>query len=84
MAGYEGHLWSYGIQSEKTVHDLKRFMQGNEDYKKIAEDLHIRYVFWGNREEKEYPGSLLPDELANQMIADGTWGRIYDLLREPK
>jgi hypothetical protein len=83
-AGYEGHLWSYGIKSEKVVSALKRFMLGQDDYKKIAGDLQIRYVFWGSREVKEYPGSPLPELLIDKSIAEGNWGKIFDLLKDVK
>lgn len=79
VAGYEGHLWSYGIKSKKTIGLLKQFMLGQDNYKKLADELQIRYVFWGSREEKEYSGSSLTEQIADKVIAEGGWGRIFDL-----
>jgi hypothetical protein len=84
VAGYQGHLWSYGVKSEKTLTSLKTLMLGQEEYKLAADELKIRFIFWGPREQKEYANSQLPELLANKKIAEGNWGKIFDLLKESK
>jgi hypothetical protein len=57
ILGYPGHLWSHGIQYKKTEEKLDRLMQGESDWRGIAKELGINYIFWGPDEKRKYTGS---------------------------
>ncbi len=78
VEGYAGHLFSHGIDYEARDAELTSMMMGAPDWRAIADDLHVRYLFWGSREEDAYPGSTKPwKDLP--VAAAGDWGTIYDL-----
>jgi len=79
VVGYAGHLWSHGLKAEPIVKLFNRFMAGESDWKEIAHELNIQYVFWGSREQSDFPNSHLPFMLDNMKLTEGPWGKIYDL-----
>jgi hypothetical protein len=79
VAGYEGHLSSHGIDYGQQVASLKSLMMGEPDWEKNARSLGARYLFWGEREREEYKESREPWKRDRNVIAQGTWGEIYDL-----
>ena len=54
VAGYEGHIWSHGINPGDTIKQLGTLMRGEGDWKKTAEALHADYIFWGPQESALY------------------------------
>jgi hypothetical protein len=78
VEGYAGHLASYGIPYEARDEELKAMMMGVPQWRAIANELNVRYLFWGAREEEGYPGSSQPWKNL-PVLAAGTWGTIYDL-----
>jgi hypothetical protein len=79
VLGYPGHLWTEGFEYTDTYNWLTKLMQGSADWRKIARALHVRYIFWGREEMKNYPSSKRPWEAAAPLVASGNWGAIYDL-----
>ena len=78
VEGYAGHLFSQGIDYQARDDKLKAMMMGAPQWQAIANDLNVRYLFWGPMEESGYPGSTQPwKDLP--VVAAGTWGTIYDL-----
>jgi hypothetical protein len=77
--GYDGHLYSQGIDYLPLARDLRALMLGLPDWRRAAQRLGVRYIYWGEREEKRYPGSKRPWAENNPPIASGDWGAIYDL-----
>jgi hypothetical protein len=53
-------------------------MNGSADWRAIAKDLRVRYLYWGSREETAYPHSTQPWK-SLPIVATGSWGTIYDL-----
>jgi hypothetical protein len=80
--GYDGHLYSQGIDYVPLARDQRALMLGLPDWRRAARRLGVRYVYWGSREEKRYPGSTRPWAQDNPPVASGDWGAIYDLARE--
>jgi hypothetical protein len=78
VEGYEGHLYSYGIDYQPRLAKLKAMMMGAPDWRQIADELHVRYLFWGAREDQAYPASTQPWKNL-PVVAAGNWGTIYDL-----
>jgi hypothetical protein len=85
VAGYAGVLWSWGYHAEEVQGKLTRLMKGDKNWRKLSEELHARYLFWGPLELSEYGGSTRPWESADvKILAKGEWGTIYDLERVGK
>jgi len=79
VAGYGGHLWSHGIDSADVEGRLRRLMLGEPGWEADARELEARYLFWGHREEKQFPDSRRPWDIERMRIAEGRWGTVYDL-----
>ena len=77
VAGYAGHLWSYGIDARAVEKGLGRLMRGEGDYRAEARALGARYLFWGPREQAEFQGSTRPWAAAGGPLASGSWGALY-------
>src|SRR5262249_53268448 len=56
VLGYPGHLWTEGFEYGPKLHQLNQLMNGDLNWREIAEQLHIRYLFWGREEKANYPG----------------------------
>jgi len=78
VEGYNGHLYSYGIDYQPRLDKLESMMMGEEGWREIARELNVRYLFWGSREEDAYKGSTEPWKNL-PVVASGDWGTIYDL-----
>lgn len=48
--GYEGHLWSHGIQSQDQVAKLKKIFADDPAWRELARELRITHIYWGNDE----------------------------------
>ncbi len=81
--GYIGHLYSQGIDYVPLERDQHALMLGLRDWRSAAQRLRVRYIYWGPREEKKYPGSRRPWAEDNPPVAEGDWGAIYDLEKAP-
>ena len=77
--GYEGHILSQGIDYTAVSAELNGLMTGKPDWRDDAKKLGVRYVFWGTREARRFPGSRMPWAAGKRPVARGPWGRIYDL-----
>lgn len=53
--GYDGHLWSHGLDYQGKMARLAALMEGEPDWPDVVEELDVDYLFWGAREEERYP-----------------------------
>jgi len=84
VMGYPGHLWTQGFdQYGETNELLAKLMQGASNWRDLARTLHVRYIFWGREEKRNYAASARPWEKSAALAASGTWGEIYDLDKPP-
>jgi len=79
VLGFPGHLWSHGLNYRPYEVLLTRLMLGQEGWREIRQTLHADYLFWGRLEQANYADSRRPWESECNAIAEGQWGRIYDL-----
>jgi hypothetical protein len=84
VCGYGGHLWTQGINSTDVDSKLRNLMLGQGDWKKAACELRVRYLFWGKLEKANYADSTRAWEKQLPLVAQGSWGSIYDLGAEIK
>ena len=54
-------------------------MNSETGWEAIAKELGADYLFWGPFEDTNYPDSGRAWEQTCRLVAQGTWGRIYDL-----
>jgi hypothetical protein len=79
VMGFPGHLWSHGLNYRPEEIDLNSLMAGSPDWRQAAQRLRVDYLFWGNFEQREYAQSTRPWEKECPVIAEGDWGRVFDL-----
>jgi hypothetical protein len=79
VLGYPGHLWTQGFDYHEEEVKLNHLMLGEPDWRKAAEELKVRYIFWGPPEQSNYLTSKKPWEHELAKVASGPWGTIYDL-----
>jgi hypothetical protein len=79
VLGFPGHLWSHGLNYQPYEPLLTELMLGQEGWKEISQKLHADYLFWGEFEQANYADSTRPWENECKVVAEGPWGRIYDL-----
>jgi hypothetical protein len=84
VLGFPGHLWSHGLAYRPYLDQLNSLMLGNSDWEETARNLGVDYLFWGPMEEKNYPESTREWEDTCPVIAEGPWGKIYDLRGKTK
>lgn len=60
VCGYEGHLWSHGLDYKGRLDALNAVMNGEPDWKEKARMLGVSYIFWGDPEKNRWPDSKLP------------------------
>ena len=78
VAGYEVHLSSHGIDYTARFAALESLLRGEPGWQTRARQLGVDYLFWGQREQEKYGGST-PWKAAVPIVAEGTWGTLYDL-----
>ena len=78
--GYEGHLNSQGLDYGPLKRDLDTLMLGRSGWEAIPGKLGVRYVYWGPREARRWPGSARPWETKPPVVT-GAWGAIYEVGR---
>jgi len=77
--GYDGHLWSHGLDYMERARKLEVLMNGWPDWRERARDLGVRYLFWSQIEMRRYPNSSRPWERGTRPAASGSFAVIYDL-----
>lgn len=79
LAGYDGHLFSHGLDYQKTYQKVESILRGEPGWKDKALVLGARYLYWGNRENEKYPTSSKPWENEATCIHIGETGKLYRL-----
>jgi hypothetical protein len=60
VCGYEGHLWSHGLDYKSRWDAHNAVMNGESDWREKARGLGVSYIFWGDPEKTRWPDSKLP------------------------
>lgn len=69
VMGYDGHLYSQGLDYGPVQHDLNALMSGASTWRNAARRLQVHYLLWGPREEKQWPSSGQPWLQCAQLVA---------------
>jgi hypothetical protein len=79
VLGFPGHLWSHGLDYRAIETQLNSLMQSAPGWEQTAAELGADCLFWGRFEEAYYPNSKKEWESRCPVLAEGDWGKIYDL-----
>ncbi len=60
VVGYEGRIWTHGIDPKDVISKLKSLMQGEGDWLKTAHELGVEYIYWGPQEAALYGADPKP------------------------
>ena len=60
VCGYEGHLWSHGLDYKGRWDDLNAIMKGEAGWRNKARGIGISCIYWGEAEKTRWPDSKLP------------------------
>jgi hypothetical protein len=60
VCGYEGHLWSHGLDYKGRLATLDAVMKGEAGWKEKARGLGASHIYWSDLESKRWPDSKLP------------------------
>lgn len=58
--GYDGHLWTHGIDASGQKDKHQRLLRGDESWEALARDLKIDFIYWGPREVAQYGSEVKP------------------------
>lgn len=80
VMGYAGHLWSHGIDYRHRALQLQQLMMGKPGWQQTAMQWNVQVVFWGTREDQQFPQSLLLSQPEVKQIGSiPPWGGLYRL-----
>ncbi len=79
VAGYEGHLYSHGIDYQPRWKALETLLRGGPGWEEAARMVEADYLFWGPREREKYGKNGDPWRDRLPLVTEGSWGAIYDL-----
>ena len=60
VCGYEGHLWSHGLDYKSRLASLNSIMMGELGWSEKARSLGVSHLYWSDLEAKRWPDSKLP------------------------
>ncbi len=60
VCGYEGHLWSHGLDFKERLASLNAMMNGEAGWQEMARKLGVSYIYWSPLERNRWPDSKLP------------------------
>ena len=60
VCGYEGHLWSHGLDYKGRRDLLDSVMKGEPGWSEKARSLGVSRIYWSDLEAKRWPDSKLP------------------------
>ncbi len=78
-AGYDGHLWSHGLDYKPRLADLETLLVGDPGWEASARRLDVRYLYWGRPERQKYPESERTWARSLPVAAKGEGFTIYEL-----
>ena len=70
VMGYDGHLFSQGLDYAPVLRDLEILMSGGPDWRNAARRLQVQYLLWGPREEGKWSSSTQPWRQCASVVAE--------------
>ncbi|MGC1479203.1 MAG: hypothetical protein WA771_01765 [Chthoniobacterales bacterium] len=82
VTGYEGHLWSHGLDYRDKSDALDDLMNKRRGWREQAKSLGVDYLYWGKPERQAYGYNQSKWRSDLPIVVQGEGFTIYDL-REP-
>jgi hypothetical protein len=82
--GYEGHLWSHGVNSAAATRDLRALYGGRDDWRAAAARLRVTHVFWGPQEATMFGQLSAAVRGASRQISPVPGYEVYELPRQDR
>ncbi len=60
VCGYDGHLWSHGLDYQARMAKLNEMMNGEPGWRQKAAELGVSFIYWSPLEVARWPDSKLP------------------------
>lgn len=60
VCGYDGHLWSHGLDYQGRMEQLNAIMNGEPGWEEKARHLGVSAIYWSDLEMEHWPTSALP------------------------
>lgn len=79
VMGYDGHLFSQGLDYHAVRRSLDRMMSGGPGWENAARSLQVRHLLWGRRESELWPRSTQPWQACATVIATSGDQTLYDI-----
>lgn len=77
--GYDGHLYSQGLDYSAVEQELDRLMTGEAGWRNAARALGAHFIFWGRREARRWPQSAQPWKSCARLVAASAHGEVYQI-----
>lgn len=77
VMGYDGHLFSQGLDYTPVRVELDRLMRGGPEWRQAARKLGVHHLFWGRREAALWPQSAQPWKQCAKLLAASPHGDLY-------
>lgn len=77
--GYEGHLWSHGIQAQDQIAKLKRIFADDPAWRDLARELRVTHIFWGSEERTSFGHHARSWQLPENNISNVEEVAIYEI-----
>lgn len=77
VMGYDGHLYSQGLDYAPVQRELGNLMSGSEDWRNAARRLNVHYLLWGKREAQLWPSSAQPWRKCAKVVAASGEGELF-------
>ena len=81
IAGYDGHLWSHGIDYGKTTAMIRGILRGDANWEDMAKRLEVNYIYWGPVERRMFPESSRPWEKKGLPYASSGGSAIFEVTK---
>lgn len=77
--GYEGHLWSHGIDAHEEVEKLKKIFDGDPAWRDLAHDLRVTHIYWGKDEINAFGVDRKPWQVRENNVSNVEDIAIYEV-----
>lgn len=77
--GYEGHLWTHGVDSAAATADLRAIYAGGDGWRAAANRLRVTHVFWGPQEAEAFGELSATVRSASRQLSSVSGYEVYEL-----
>lgn len=79
VMGYDGHLWSHGVDYGKRAEAVELVMRGSPLWPPAARSLNADYLFFGRHERERYGDGIALWKIPQREVRRNPGGKLYHL-----